>query len=267
MLINAQYLDSDALTNYIAAVEGGVRQTGSTRSTGAHGLGGSFGVNAMKIEGRRNAEVENTLNIEDHDASRLKRLIDAGHADPDGLSWVEILEPDHGFSQVSIGAFVEWECDIYVPEGLAAISSHGDLSGTLKMMQGLMPSAEALGLDTAGLPRAEQMQAMSEFLEGLNVAPIVVGDDSDTEWKVVGSLNKQWIREGASLDDRVRIIGKVKKQVPHGRWHPIVSLPGMNLLNRDERRRKERDGPGDSGQESQFVRGPLLVVEYLAIYS
>lgn len=267
MLINSQYLDSDSLTDYIAVVEGGVRKTGTTRSTGAHGLGGSFGVGATKLEGRRNSEVENTLNLEDHDVSRLKRLIDAGHADPEGLSWMDILDPGQDFPGAFIGAFVEWECDIYIPEGLAAISNHADVSGTLKMFQGLMPSAEALGLDTSGLPRAEEVQAMSKFLEELDVAPVIVGDDSETEWKVVGSLDPQWIRKGASLDDRVRIVGKVKKKVARDRWHPLVSLPGMNLLGRADRRRMERDGPSGPKQESQFVRGPLLVVEYLAIYS
>lgn len=47
----------------------------------------------------------------------------------------------------------------------------------------------------------------------------------------------------------------------------MLSLPGMNLLPREERRRQERHGPKDTAEESLFVKGPLLVVDYLAIYS
>lgn len=267
MLISAQYLDKDALADYIAAVEGGLRQSGTSRTKGTSGLGGSLAAGPAKIEATRDAESETTLNVDDHDASRLRRLIESGHEDPEALGWWEVMDPDAEFPTIGLGAFVEWECDVYIPEVVAAMSNHTGLSETLKTMQALMPSAEALGLDMQGLPQADQMQAMGSFLENLDVAPVVVGDDADTEWKVLGALDKRWIRKNASLDDRVRIIGKVKKLVAPGKWYPLFSLPGMNLKNRDERRRMERQGPRNAEEEANFVRGPLLVVEYLAIYS
>lgn len=267
MLISAQYLDRDALLNYVAAVEGGVRQSGSSRSRGSHGFGGALGVGPAKVEGKRDVESENTLNVEDHDASRLKRLIAAGHKDPEGLAWVQVMDPEGEFPTIGLGAFVEWECDVYIPETVAALSNHGGLRDTLKMLDALTPAAEALGLDMGGLPGSTEMQAMGSFLENLDVATVVVGDDSDTEWKVVGALAPRWMRHDASFDDRVRIIGKVKKRVGGDKWYPLFSLPGMNLVSRDERRRMERQGPRDAAEEGNYVRGPLLVVEYLAIYS
>lgn len=130
-----------------------------------------------------------------------------------------------------------------------------------------MPSARALGLSMEGVPEEREMDAMRSFLDQLDVAPVVIGDDPDTEWKLVGSLTKQWISSTASFDGRARVVGKVKKRVGEGRWYPMFSLPGMNLLGRDERRRLEREGPRDATEEQQFVRGPLLVVDYLAIYN
>lgn len=72
MLYNAQYLDEDALANYIAALEGGLRDTGTSRTTGSHGYGGSIGWNSTKFEGSKDAETESTLNLVDHKASRLR---------------------------------------------------------------------------------------------------------------------------------------------------------------------------------------------------
>ena len=267
MLYNTHYLDEDALANYIAALEGGLRDTGTARTKGSHGYGGSLGWNSTKIGGAKDSETENTLNLVDHKASRLKRLIDAGHSNQDETGWVEVLQPDTDFAKVGTGAIIEWECDVFVPESIAAMANHEGLSATIKTVKDLQPSAEALRLDMEGLPDQQEMDAMASFLDRLDVALVVVGDDSDTEWKLVGSLDKQWIAAGASFDGRVRVIGKVKKKVAQDSWYPMFSLPGMNLASRDERRRMERKGPNDQNEEAQFVSGPLLVLDYLAIFS
>ncbi|MHA6752182.1 DUF6414 family protein [Dermacoccus nishinomiyaensis] len=267
MLINAHYLDDDALTNYIAAVEGGLRESGSSRSKGSRGFGGSLGISGAKLEAKADSETENTVNVRDHQASRLQRLIAAGHAEPEVVGWIEVSQPDLEFANAGTGAFVEWECDVYIPEAIAVMSNHAGLSSTLELMKALMPSAEALGLDMEGVPDVSEMNAVGSFLDQLDVAPVVVGDDSDTDWKIVGSLTKKWISPTASFDGRVRVIGKVKKRIGEGRWYPMLSLPGMNLVGRDERRRLEREGPHDSTEEQRFIRGPLLVVDFLAIYS
>ncbi|GAB3264451.1 DUF6414 family protein [Arthrobacter pigmenti] len=267
MLVNTHYLDRTALTNYIAALEGGLRESGTSKSTGSHGFGGSLGFGGMGVQGSKNSGAENTLNVQDHEASRLQRLIDAGHESPEAVGWIEVNRSDTEFGEAGTGAFIEWECDVYVPEGIAAMANPEGLSNALHTMQALRPSAESLGLDMEGVPDSAQMESMASSLNQLDISPVVVGDDSDTDWRVVGSLNKQWISPDASFDGRVRIVGKVKKRVGQDRWYPMMSLPGMNLVDRDERRRMEREGPRDDDEQDQFVRGPLLVLDYLAIFS
>ncbi len=267
MLINAQYLNTDALTNYIAALEGGLRESGASRSTGNRGLGGSVGASVIKLQGNSESTTESTVTVRDHDASRLQRLIDAGHDAPDDLAWAEVLQPDVDFKELAIGSFVEWECDIYMPDSIATMSNWGEFNETVEAFKKLKPSAEALGLSMEGFPELDQLDSITSFMNEFDVAPVVVGDDSDTNWRIVGTLARKWISDSATLDDRVRIIGKVKKRVDKDRWYPIVSLPGMNLMGREARRRKEREGPKTPAEESQFLCGPLVVVDYLAIYS
>jgi len=137
-------------------------------------------------------------------------------------------------------------------------------------MQTLASSAKALGLDANEIPEPGEVKAMSTFLNSLDsfkVTPVVVGEDSSTDWRVVGTLDKQWIHQRASLDDRVRIIGKVKKIIEMDKWYPFFPLPGMSFVNRNERRRMEREGPSNDSDKNQFIHGPLLVLDYLAIYS
>lgn len=214
MFIKPQYLNHDDLLNYIAITEEGVRQSGSSKSTNTKKLGGSLGAGPLKADASRAGEVENTVSTEDHDYSRLARLIEAGHANPEDFGWLEALDPDNDFSSVGIGAFIEWERDVYIPEFIKILSNSGDLSSTLNTIQAVASSAEALGLDANEIPKSGEVKAMSTFLNSLDsfkVTPVVVGEDSSTDWKVVGPLDKQWIHQRASLDDRVRTIGKVKK--------------------------------------------------------
>lgn len=267
MLINPLYLNRRLLTDFVASVEGGVRESVQSRSEDDHSLGGSLNVSAVKVEGRKGAKAENTLTLSDHDASRLERLIEAGHTHADKLDWVEVLDPDTDFAALRLGNVLEWECDIYVPEELAALANAGGMQGALQLMQELSPMAKTLGLDMSGIPEADELQAMSGLLERLDIPPIVVGDDSDTAWRLVGVLDKQWLAPDAVLDARVRVVAKVKKHVSAGRWYPLPALPGVNLVARDERRRMERNGPQNDDERGQFIEGPLLVVDFLAIYS
>lgn len=267
MLFNSQYLDEDALATYVAALEGGLRESGISRLRGSSGFGGSLGTAGLKLEANSDSESEDTLSLKDHCASRLRRLIDAGHAEPEQLGWIETSQPDIDFADAGIGALIEWECDVFIPDSIATISNREGLGDALKLMKSLMGPAKVLGLDMEGVPNTQEVDAMESFLTQLNISPVVVGDDSDTEWKVAGSLKRQWVRSGATFDDRARIIGKVKKRVKKGQWYPIASLPGMNLVARTERRVMERGGPKDASQEEQFIPGPLLVLDYLAIYS
>ena len=41
----------------------------------------------------------------------------------------------------------------------------------------------------------------------------------------------------------------------------------MSFVNRDERRRMEREVPRNDSEEDKFIPGPLLVLDYLAIYN
>lgn len=265
MIIQPQYLDSTMLATFLANIEGGVRQSLSSRTSQTKGGGGGVDLGLVKTEGSLSGEQETQLTYEDHDASRLQRLIAAGNSDLERLAWVEVGNPDDDFEDIGMGAVIHWECDVYVPDAINALSNPR-LKDALQVMEKLMPQATTLKLEVNGLPAPKELGAMAAALNSFDVAPVVIGEDDDTNWRIVGSLKHEHVVDSAEFDGRARIIAKVKKIVREDRWYLLASLPGMSLVSRDERRKLERQGPQED-QEGLFEKGPLLVVEYLAVYS
>lgn len=267
MLIKADYLNEEDLNAYIAHLEGGLRSTGSTTTSGASGASARLGIKVAEAKGRRESTSESSVVLDDVSASRLKRLIDAGHDDPESLGWVTILDSSDDFNNLGLGAMVEWECDVHVPELLELVDKKSEIEDLLSLYNVAVESGNLFGInaESPGMPNKEEQTAIFDVLDHLNLVLAVIGKDDEEDWKVVGSLKKEWVREGASFDGRFRVLGKVQRIVRRGKWYPLVSLPGMDALNRKQRRKIEKDGP-EEGQEDNFVEGPAVVLDFLAIY-
>ena len=264
MLRRFLYLDSVALNQYMGAVEGGLvsESTFRAKSTGS----GRAGVDAKVVNasGERGREDEESRTLSDTDEARFDRLVAAAQARPDELAWVEVVEPDTDFADIGIGAIVSWECDIYVPQIVQTMASSGEAAGAMKMMEDLLPSAQVLGLDVEGLPDAAQLKAVSSFMGGLDASLLVVGEDDTTDWTIAGHLGDEALR-GGDLDGRAIVVGKVSRVLSLGKWKPFLTFPGMNLMSRDQRRKKEREAPAP-GKEDEYLHGPALVLDILAIF-
>lgn len=239
MVINAKYLDSDQLASYVAALEDGVRESRASRVSVDKSRSGGIDAKLVKGDLGRNTVDDETITTTDHDDARLKRLLDAAASNPDNAGWVEVLQPKIELAEARIG----------------------------NLVQNLEPAAKSLGLDMSGLPSSDELGAISRFTDTMQIAPILIGDDDDTDWKVAGSIDPKWIRNIDEIEGRCIAIGKVRKIIPAGRWHLMASLPGMNLLSREERRKRERSGPTNAGEESQYIAGPVAILDFLAVYS
>ena len=56
---------------------------------------------------------------------------------------------------------------------------------------------------------------------------------------------------------------EIKKKIKAEQWYPLMSLPGMGL-GRDERRRISKSPK--SGEENQYLQGPIVLIDVLAIF-
>jgi len=257
------YLDAAALEQYVSAVEGGL-VTGLTKRSAASGSG-EVGADLKLVSGKgaRSHEDEESRTLADTDGSRFDRLIQAATAGPEALGWVDVVDADTDMRGIGIGAMVSWECDVYVPDVIRMLSKAGGALDAVRTMRALLPAALALGLDIEGVPGDEQLGAMSGFLEGLGTKTVVVGEDEGTEWQVAGRLRGDV--ELGELEGRARVVGKVTQVLQPGRWKPFAAFPGMDLVPREQRRQLERQPPAP-GKEDEYLRGPALMLEILAIY-
>lgn len=266
MLVKPEYLDIEALDGYISSIEGGLRESETMKTTNAKAHKAGARIAGFHGEAGKDSQMESTIHLGEHQVSKLNRLIKAGREDPVDNGWVEVLEPETAFSGVRIGEIIEWECEIYIPEAISLMVNGHELSETVRMVDSLRPTAATMGYDIDGVPDSPVLDAMATFLENVRVSPVVVGELDDTPWQVVGTLSKEWILPGAQLDGPYRIIGKVRKTIGADKWYPLMSLPGMNMVDRQRRRQMERNGPRNEGEKDQFIKGPAVVLDILAIY-
>jgi hypothetical protein len=61
------------------------------------------------------------------------------------------------------------------------------------------------------------------------------------------------------------VVGKVSRVLKEGQLRPFTTFPGMNLGSREQRRKLERQRPKE-GEEDQYLIGPALMLDILAIY-
>lgn len=263
MLRRFLYLDTAELTKYVSALEGGTTIESTNRWTRTGSGGAGVDAKFAHGEGSRSHEDEESRTFADTDEARFGRLLAAAESRPDDLGWVEVLEPDAAFKDIGIGAMVSWEADIYIPEIVQTMASSGEALGAIGKMQKLLPAAATLGLDTEGLPTGETISAAAEFIGNLDARLVAVGEDDDTEWRVAAPLIDDFLH--GDIEGRARLVGKVSQIVKPGRWKPFLTFPGMKVLSREERRRMERQAPSP-GEEGQYLPGPAVMLDLLAIY-
>lgn len=266
MLKRFLYLDQQALGDYLSALEGGTRAALERRTV----VGGSAegGVDARVVTGSvgKKRENEESLSLSDTPQARFERLLQLVNADPEAAAWIEVMDPAKDLEDVAIGAMIDLECDVYVPDIVRAMSTSypsGGISQALQQLDALLPFATALGLDTSGLPSKQERDAVAGFAQNLSSDIIAVGEPDSSDWHIAGQLTAEYIN--GDIEGVARVVGKVSAQWSSGQWKPLLALPGSSLLPRAQRRELERQRPSE-GQDGNYLEGPALMLDILAIY-
>ena len=263
MLRRFLFLNPTAVQQYASMLDGGLGDTTVATNSVQRSTGGGVDARVVSAKHERGRHDEASRTIRDTDEARFDRIVQAGEADPKRVGWIDVMDPATDLGGVGIGALVSWECDIWVPTISQALAKGSEFSSLVGMVQGILPFAEQLNLDTKDVPDAGTLDAVSQFTKNAQARLVVVGDDEDTEWKITGTLDPEHV--DGDLDGRAIVVGKVLKIVKKGRWQPLLALPGLNFGSRDERRKREQQRPSP-GQEENYVAGPALVLDLLAIY-
>jgi hypothetical protein len=262
MLKNFLYLNQDSLAAYLSGLEGGLRSATEQSSSTSVGIGGGVDAKILSGKANRTRQDATTLSLDDTAYARFERLEELATNDAERAGWINVLVPDSDLDGVGIGALIDIECEVYVPDLVKALSPAGGLTEALDMLDTLRPMAGVLGLDMPGLPEASQLSAMRS-LTNLGSDQILVGERDDTPWRIAGKLLGSHLR--GEIEGVARVVGKVAATWAPGQWKPLLSLPGMNLIPRDQRRKLEREAPSPD-QAGNYLEGPAIMLDLLAVY-
>ncbi|PZF56339.1 hypothetical protein DEJ23_10770 [Curtobacterium sp. MCSS17_008] len=264
MLRQFSYLNTALLGQFISALEGGQVGARSQRDTTKRDRSAGANLRVAHGEGSNGSESETQQEFVDTPAAQFDRLLRFAAADPDALHWIDVSQPDLEFANATRGAMVSWDCEVYTPEivqTFGASSGTGDLLRTLGQM---IPAAQQLGLDMEGVPDQGTVQAMGNFMDAVDIDQVIVGDRDDTAWKIIAKVLPTHTLE--PVDGPLQLVGKVRRVVPAGTWHPLVNLPGTAMGSREQRRAQARQAPAP-GQEKNYLEGPAVELDLLAAFA
>ncbi|SBS79289.1 hypothetical protein MHPYR_710016 [uncultured Mycobacterium sp.] len=282
MLYGFVYLNKPTLAGYAAQVDGGLIAETKTRQMKKKSAGGTAGWKLLGLKGERGGENERTDTFSDAPEAQFQRLLAAANSDPDAIGWTEVLDPGSDFESANVGELISWECDLGIPNILRLMTPGGAASKLMNMMgtavSGVDAGFKVGGIDGSNLDADQRAQldkakggidAIKQLLEGANISRAVVGTDSDTNWTVYGTVVDEHLLAADIDAERLLIVGKIKRKLAPGQKRRIVDIPHMSELKRGLRKTnepeltKEDDPPMAEGQ---FVTGPALELDILAIY-
>jgi hypothetical protein len=151
---------------------------------------------------------------------------------------------------------------VEVPPALKAIAG-GKITQTLETIDTLASVSTFLGIDTAKLPGKSEVGAIRKMYTGVEIPKLAVCYFDDSEWKLIATIKPEF--ERADVEGFGRVVGKVVSALPTGSTKPLLTMKGMSFLNRQQRRELERTTITDKNRD-QFIEGPALVIDLLAIY-
>mgnify|MGYP006885778588 FL=1 len=76
---------------------------------------------------------------------------------------------------------IEWECDVYLPEMSELFANQG-FASNLRSMAEIASLAKIFGTSDVDFPDSDEVHKVADFLENLNMRPVLVGEDGETGW-------------------------------------------------------------------------------------
>ncbi|MGN7977418.1 DUF6414 family protein [Microbacterium sp. 22195] len=258
------YLNETTLSDYVSAMEGGVRSTVDDRRRETKGLQAKAGLGPIGGSGDSSKESELTISLTDSPPAQFDRLMKLAAADPELAGWVEVIDPDTDLPDLLTGALVEIEVDIEVPTFVKMLNKSTGIINTMKSlseMSAFLPtSTDSPAIDPEQVTLVESISGL------LGDKLMIIGLPDSDDWRVAGQLLPQHTRVSVDdLEGEVRIVGKITRKIRPGERHPLLALPGSSILSREKRRELARKGPSSESDDS-WVTGPAVILDILAIY-
>jgi hypothetical protein len=264
MLRNFLYLNEATLNGYLSSLEDGLRSAAERRTSETKAVSGKAGVGGFGAQGEAESDSELSNSYSDTSEARFERFMNLCAAAPERSGWIDVVNSDDDLPAASPGMIFEFDCEIFVPPMIRSLTSSGGIGQAMNMLKSMAPLVKALQPQSFELPPDEQVEAVSAMAALMGDDLVVVGERDDTDWRVAGRLIASSIRND-ELDGVARVVGKVSSVLKPGEHKSLLALPGMNLMTREQRRAQSKSGP-KPGEEANWLSGPAVMLDVLAVY-
>lgn len=250
------YLDVRQVDQYLAQVEDGLyddqseqQSSGRDRKAGAKLKGGPLEVGG-DIGSNSADEISRTRRQTPE--SRFNRLYPH-------LGTVEIDELTQSvFSTVNRGQVLEVDCAVDIPTFARTLANSSELTGMAELMR-------TFG-ETVDDETTRMMEGITTLAQRSDGSIVATGEIGSEEPIFVFKLARESLR--VALDDLegdATVIGTVQRTWPATETYPVLTIPGLNILSRKERREMERN-TSDEDDDAPVIKGPGVTLNVVAIF-
>ncbi len=263
MLKDFVYFDEEMVLKFASQLDGGQRARTTEKQSRRRRGGLSISAKGVGVNGSKESGEDRELEITDDPFAAFDRLLKAGEERPDELSWIDVNDPETDLAGVGRGFTITGEADFVIPPFSRILGSREQLQGLANLASVMSNLAPLIGREGLGsnLDMA-QVEGVSKLAESIGDQISVIGSFAESDWTVAGTLGG--VADIDDIDGPLVFVGKVVEIVPAGSYKSLLTLPGMTLLTRDQRR-KMQQAPKE-GDEGNWISGPGAVLKFLAIY-
>jgi hypothetical protein len=267
MLIRFVYLDTSTLAGYVAQLDGGLIAETKVRLVKKGSKGGHIDAKLLGAKAVSGNENEHFWTMSYPAEAQFQRLLAVAYEAPNEIAWIDVVDPRADFGSAQVGETIAWECDVDIAK-FSRLAARGGGGARVVEMFGLFAQGGAAGMGLGGqtisAEEATRLKAQTEIaqqlLDSMNVNRVAVGRDTGTEWSVFGSLYADNLRVEDINNERLIVVGKVKRIVAAGDSRKLVNTEAMQLMQRI-------NAPfGTAPDRDNELVGPALELDVLAIY-
>lgn len=272
MLIRFVYLDRPTLEGYAAQMDGGLIAETKVQLVKRRTLSGEINSKFLKIGAQSDGSNNTERTMSYPSEAQFQRLLAVANDDPDTIAWIDVVDPSNDFASAQVGETIAWECDIDIDQGSRIAAQGGGGAQMLGIAEVLVSAGQAglnFGSGNFDPEQANRVKAQAEairgLLDGLKLNRIAVGrDPSTTNWSVFGPLYNDHLQVEDIENERLIIVGKIKRIVPFGQTRKLLNNEAMQLM---EISRKKPSGSAQADNPlNNEIAGPALELDILAVY-
>ncbi len=271
MLIRFVYLDKPILEGFAAQLDGGLIAETKVHLVKKRAKTGEINLKfaRAKLEGGGSDDRELTMSYPPE--AQYQRLLAVARDNPEAIAWIDVVDPNNDFASAQVGETILWECDVEIDQGSRLIARGGGGVQMAALMDVFVTAGQAglsVGNANYDTSNAEQLKAQTEVMrqlfDSLNISRIAVGrDSSTTTWSIFGPLHNDHLRVENIENERLIVVGKIKRIVPYGQSRKLVNNEAMQLMETfsTSSGRKNQSNP-----MNYEIEGPALELDIIAIY-